>query len=112
MRKKLIWIAPLAILAIAAFIALGGEVVMHLWNWLLPALVGLPKVTFWQALALLALCRILFGNWGGHHSRRPGFNRKMSDRWQKMTPEDREKFRQSFRGSCGPSDAPGGGGAV
>ena len=40
MRRKWFWIAPLAIIAIPLFIFIGGEVVMHLWNWLLPPLFG------------------------------------------------------------------------
>ena len=39
---------------------------MHLWNWLLPPLFGWRTLGFWQALGLLALCRILFGGLGGH----------------------------------------------
>jgi hypothetical protein len=35
-RWRMIYIAPLAILGMAAFIAIGGEIVLHLWNWLLP----------------------------------------------------------------------------
>ena len=56
--------------ALVLFIAIGGEVVMHLWNWLLPALFGWRLITFWQALGLLALCRILFGGFGGGGSHR------------------------------------------
>ena len=37
-RRKWIFLAPLAIVAQLAFIALGGEVVKQLWNWLLPPL--------------------------------------------------------------------------
>jgi hypothetical protein len=85
MRRRRVFLAPLAILGILLFIAVGGEVVMQLWNWLLPPLFGWRQVTFWQALGLLALCRILFG---GHvyrsHSRR-------------RTPEERERFRQAMR---------------
>ena len=58
MKRKLIWIVPLAVLGIAAFIVIGGEIVMRLWNWLLPPLFGWRVVTFWQALGLLVLCRI------------------------------------------------------
>ena len=47
-KWKLIFIAPLAILGIALFIFIGGELVMHLWNWLLPPLFG------WRADHLLA----------------------------------------------------------
>src|SRR5260370_42524439 len=71
--KKMIWIAPLAILAIPLFIAIGGEIVLHLWNWLLPPLFGWQQITFWQALGLLALCRILFGGLGSHGSGPPHF---------------------------------------
>jgi hypothetical protein len=58
---KLILIAPLAILGFALFIVLGGVLVKALWNWLLPPLFGWPEVTFWRALGILLLCRILFG---------------------------------------------------
>ena len=66
--KRLIFIAPLAILGMLLFIAIGGELVLQLWNWLLPPLFGWRQITFWQALGLLALCRILFGGFGGHGS--------------------------------------------
>ncbi|HUC53364.1 MAG TPA: hypothetical protein VMR90_04925 [Candidatus Cybelea sp.] len=94
MKKKWIWIAPLAILAIPVFIAIGGEIVLHLWNWLLPPLFGWRQITFWQALGLLALCRILFGGWGGHGNGRPHLRRRWKERCEQMTPEERERFRQ------------------
>ena len=93
MRKKLWWIAPLAIVAIPLFIFIGGEVVMHLWNWLLPPLFGWKMLTFWQALGLLVLCRVLFGGLGGHG---PGPRRHWDHRCRRMTPEEREKFRQAM----------------
>jgi len=99
--KKLIWIAPLAILGILLFMFIGGEIVKLLWNWLLPPLFGWPQVTFWQALGLLALCRILFGGLGIHGSRRSNFRRRMERRMEErcasMTPEERERFRQRMR---------------
>jgi hypothetical protein len=106
-RKKLIFIIPAAIAGCVLFAWIGGEVVMHLWNWLLPTLFGLRLITFWQALGLLALCRILFGGLGlGGGSRRSRFRRRMAERWEQMTPEEREKFRQSFRGRCGSFEPP------
>jgi hypothetical protein len=101
MRKKWIFIAPLAILALLLFIAIGGEVVLQLWNWLLPPLFGWRQITFWQALGLLALCRILFGGFGFHGSGSSKFRRRMAERWEHMTPEERERFRQGMRGRCG-----------
>ena len=110
---KLILIAPLAILGIVIFTAIGGTLVMLLWNWLAPELFGLRLITFWQALGLLALCRILFGGFGlgggGHrHSGRRMEGRirervreRMAERWEQMTPEERERFRQRMGSSGG-----------
>jgi hypothetical protein len=109
-KKKWIGIAILAPLAIALFIWLGGALVMHLWNWLLPTLFGWRQITFWQAVGLLALCRILFGGLGTHGSHRSNMRRRidqrMDERWERMTPEEREKFRQSWRSRCGGFGAP------
>jgi hypothetical protein len=80
--------------------------VRTLWNWLMPALFGLHVITIWQAVGILILSKILFGGFrggsrGGWRSRR-----RIIERWEKMTPEQREKFRQSMRGRCGPFDTP------
>ena len=80
------------------FISIGGEIVMLLWNWLLPPLFGWRQITFWQALGLLALCRILFGGWGRRGSGRSDFRRRRAERWERMTPEERERFRQGMWG--------------
>jgi hypothetical protein len=97
MKWKWIFIPPLAILAMLLFIVIGGEIVLHLWNWLLPALFGWRQISFWQAVGLLALCRILFGGFGRHSSGRYGFRRRMAERCPQRTPEEREQFRQQFR---------------
>ena len=111
MKKKWKWIflAPLAILALLLFIALGGEIVLQLWNWLLPPLFGWRQITFWQALGILVLCRILFGGFGLHGGSRSTVRRRVADRmadrvgdrWDHMTPEERERFRQRLRERCG-----------
>ncbi|HKP47584.1 MAG TPA: hypothetical protein VJT50_13370 [Pyrinomonadaceae bacterium] len=91
-RKKLLWIAPLALIGMIVFIAIGGTVVMLLWNWLAPALFGLRQIGLWQAIGLLAICRILFGGFGGGCHRRS--HRRRPEGWDRMTPEERERFRQ------------------
>ena len=101
MRRKWIFLAPLAILALLLFIALGGELVRLLWNWLLPPLFGWREITFWQALGLLALCRILFGGLGGHGGPRSRIRRRVAERLEQMSPEERERLRQGLRGRCG-----------
>jgi hypothetical protein len=102
---RLMIFAPLAILGIVIFAWIGGEIVMHLWNWLAPALFGFRQVSFWQALGLLALCRILFGGFGmggggGHRNSRRRIDgrirERMAERCEQMTPAEREKFRQGL----------------
>ena len=101
MRRRWIVLAPLVLLAFVLFIALGGEVVRQLWNWLMPAIFGWREITFWQALGLLALCRILFGGFGFRGSGRSHLRRRITERWEQMTPEERERFRHGMRGRCG-----------
>ncbi len=103
--KRLMWIAPLAILGMLLFIVIGAEIVLHLWNWLLPPLFGWRELTFWQALGILALCRILFGGSGWRGPVRSSLRRRMEERCKdrmeerckNMTPEERERFRQRMR---------------
>jgi hypothetical protein len=105
------FIAPAAVLGLLLFIFIGGEVVRLLWNWLLPPLFDWRPITFWQALGLLALSRILFGGYGFRGGPRygSGIRRRMADRmaervaerWERMSPEDRERFRQRIRERCG-----------
>ena len=106
MKKKWYFIAPLGILAMLLFALVGGEVVMRLWNWLLPSLFGWRQINFWQGLGLLALCRILFGGLGSHRSGRPNFRGRMRERCGKMTPEERERFRQAMRERWGFGPSP------
>jgi len=100
--KKKVWMFFLIPPAIALMIWVGGELVMHLWNWLAPAIFGWREITFWQGFGLLALCRILFGGWGGHGGHDRGRNHNKGERWGGRTPEEREKFRQEMRARwCG-----------
>lgn len=39
-----------------------GLVVMALWNWLMPEIFGLSRITYWQAWGLFLLFSILFKN--------------------------------------------------
>ncbi len=101
--KTVLQVLMFLIIAIAGF----GEAVHHLWNWLMPELFHLPLITFWQGVGLLALSWVLFGGWRGF--RGPGRGRgahwrhQMSERWERMSPEERAKFREGMRGGCGRS---------
>jgi hypothetical protein len=82
-----------------------GFVVMSLWNALLPAITSLHAITFVQALGLLLLSRILFGGLRRHGH----WRQRLRDRWEHMTPEQREQLRAAFvarSGRCGPLRSP------
>jgi hypothetical protein len=76
-------------------------VVMSLWNWLVPALFAGPAITYWQALGLLVLSKILLGGLRMGPGRGGHWRRRMRERWEHMSPEERETFRQNMRGRCG-----------
>jgi hypothetical protein len=88
-----------AAIATVAFLVF-GFVVTHLWNYLMPGLFGLHAITFWQAVGLIILGRLLFGGFGPRFGG-PPWRRHMAERWAQMTPEEREKFREGMRAGCG-----------
>lgn len=75
--------------------------VRGLWNWLMPPLFGWHLITFWQALGVLVLSKILFGGFRGRPGAGMYWRGRMMERWEKMTPEEREKFRAGLRTGCG-----------
>ncbi len=76
--------------------------VMLLWNGILPAVLGVKAITFWQSLGILVLSKILFGGFGGRHWRgRSEWKQKMKQRWDTMTPEEKEKFKDEWKSRCG-----------
>lgn len=96
-------IAGKVILGLTAIAALGG-VVMLLWNAVAPALfLSAQPIDYLHAVGLLALCRILFGGFRGHghhggwHGRQHGGQhlRQHWEKWQSMTAEEREQFKQN-----------------
>ncbi len=106
---KRFWVVRgLKMIAIAALaVALLGFVVMTLWNAVLPAVTGLHAITFVQAIGLLVLSRILFGGLRGWGRRGGHWRARMQARWQQMTPEERERFRDLLgpRRACRQTDA-------
>jgi len=100
-------IAKFAVFGIIFFIVF-TFVVQALWNWLMPALFGWHTITVWQALGVLVLSKILFGGFraGGGGGADWRWRRRMMERWEQMTPEEREKFRQSVGRHCRPFAPP------
>jgi hypothetical protein len=82
------------------FILVFGGITMLLWNWLVPTVFNGPMISFWQALGLLLLSKILFGGfggkrWGGHHNME--WKQRYADKLSAMTPEERERFKSRVR---------------
>src|SRR5262252_3938572 len=97
-----VWVSrAVKILLIAVIVcAVCGFAVMGLWNWLTPRLFGWHTITFWQALGLFVLSKILFGGFRGGRGHGRHWRRGMRERWEKMTPEQREQLRELLHNFC------------
>jgi hypothetical protein len=89
---RILKVAGIAIVALGVF----GLVVKGLWNWLMPELFGVRQITYWQALGVWVLGRILFGNFHGRHNN-GHWRARLIDRWERMSPEERAKLREGFQ---------------
>lgn len=86
----------------AAAISLVSIVVMLLWNNILPNVLHVTTITFWQAMGIFILCKILFGfGKGGGRFGNGGapwmMKRRMHERLKNMSPEQREKFKKQMK---------------
>lgn len=106
MKRKWILRGLQFVLMAALFVAVFGFIVMSLWNWLMPALFGWKVVSFWQAVGLVMLSKILFGGFRGGPGRGRHWRHRMTGRWEQMTPEERARFREGMRGRCRDWQAP------
>jgi hypothetical protein len=97
--RRALHILKVIAIVIVAFTVF-GFLTTHLWNFLMPGLFGLRTISFWQAVGLIVLGRLLFGGIGPRFGGAP-WRRHMRERWEQMTPEEREKFREGMRGRCG-----------
>jgi hypothetical protein len=103
------------LLILAAVLGM-GLIVKLLWNAILPSLLGINHINYWQSVGLLVLSRILFGGFGGG---RPGrgagwrgrWKQEYGDdsaggnpfrnKWMNMNQEERTRFREEMRKRCG-----------
>jgi hypothetical protein len=97
------------VLGTLIFIGL-GLVIESLWNVLIPQLFNGPAITFWQAIGLFVLSKILlhsfgFGRYHGHGWNGRKFSywkSRMEEKMASMTPEEREKFKEEWSKHCRP----------
>jgi hypothetical protein len=100
--KKTKFFVLIPFIAIAG-VLLFGWAVMLLWNAILPAALHAGEISFWQAVGLLLLSRILVGGFGGkrfggHGGFRGGMWR---EKWMNMSDEEKAKFKDEWKMRCG-----------
>ena len=81
-----------------------GLVIMLLWNWLMPSIFNMGTITYWQAVGLLVLSKILFG--GGWFKGRYGggnrhwfMKREFMKRCASMSDAEKEKMKEGIKSS-------------
>jgi Ca2+/H+ antiporter, TMEM165/GDT1 family len=99
MRRPWIVGARIALFGIVC-LGIAGLVTMGLWNLLVPAILHLPPISYWQALGLFLLSRVLFGRLGGGGWLR---RNRLARGWHNLTPEERERFRRAM-GTAPPTE--------
>ncbi|QQV01182.1 MULTISPECIES: hypothetical protein [Chryseobacterium] len=77
-------------------------IVMLLWNGLLPEILGVKAISFWQAMGILILSKILFGGFHGKFGQgmRQMKEKHLQHKMEGMTPEEKEKFKEIWRQKC------------
>lgn len=90
--KKFFFIIPIIILFVIT------AIVMLLWNELLPEILGVHSISYWQAMGILILSKILFGGFSGCKNRNGGMrNKRFLNKMKHMTPEEKELFKAKWK---------------
>jgi len=98
-RSKKAFFIPITVAGVFIF----SGAVMLLWNAVLPAAItGVHIITFWQAMGILVLSKIIFGGFKGlhdhgHEHHRRHMERDLREKWMQMDPQEREKMAEEMR---------------
>lgn len=78
---------------------------MYLWNWLMPSIFNIREITLLETIGLLVLSKILFGSFRGkrccHGNKHGWWKERMRRKFEKMSPEEREKYKAKMAKCCG-----------
>ena len=95
---------PLKVLFfIAVFISIVSAlayIVMLLWNAILPDVVGVKPLNFWQAAGLLILAKILFGGFGGRRHWKHSKKNQWRKKWMEMNDDERQEAKSRWKDYC------------
>jgi len=90
------------VLAAILFLAVMGGLIMYLWNAILPEVLGVKRITFWQAVGILALAKILFGfpPFGKGRSMHHRSKARWSEKWMDMTDDEKKQLKEKWQDRC------------
>lgn len=88
-------------ITIAVILFVSSAAVMFLWNALLPEILGISTITYWQAMGIMVLCKILFGSFHNrfsHSNYNRQYNRRkeLAEIWTRMTPDQKQRMKQEL----------------
>ncbi len=89
------------VVAMVAFVLVMGGVVMFLWNHIVADITDLREISWFEAMGLLILSKILFGKIGGPEKKFQRHRSKWKEKWMHMTEEERHAFKQRWKDRCG-----------
>ena len=77
----------------------------YVWNVTMPAVFSLREITYWQALGLLAIARVLFGGfgfrWMNGVDKKRFWRERMRLKMHHMSEEEKDEFKKRVREKCG-----------
>lgn len=100
-RKRRFFFFPLLIIGLFAVSA----VVMQLWNSILPGISTFKTITYWQAMGLFILSKILFGGFRfgrsyHQHAQRHFGKAAFNQKFMEMTDEEKQQFKNQWKQRC------------
>lgn len=94
-RRHWLWKMPLLLILLLVKV----ELVVLLWNYMIPELFHLPTLDYLHALGLMMLIKLMFGF--HHHHGGGGRGRwgrhPLHKHWHRLSREEREKLRETLR---------------
>jgi hypothetical protein len=85
------------VILMAGLAFLFGFIVMLLWNWLMPEIFDLGKITYWQGWGLVILAHILFKSFPGSHESSSGKKKFKVEFKKEFKKEFMEEFEKEFK---------------
>lgn len=89
------------ILCALAAVFLFSAVVMLLWNATLPDVMPVRALSYWQAMGILVLSKILFSGFGGPRGHRKFRGAAdLREKYRNMSEEERQRFKSEWKERC------------